>query len=249
MMMASMFGDGPPPEDSKLFENKYTIIHKLDASNADLLGKLRFLYKPKLENRILVTLFYHRSHSSKAMDILQHFDKEINFANPENDFCPHWNYESDAMSPFFRLCTKKWPEGKYCLAVASNFEIQSDKKSNNVAIERVDSVKLKNGFGRYKLFALYEDKKGTKLMRVYLSNTALYGTDYLTLKDVSDEQYNFIIFKVFDDSGDFFYISPVAKPDRYVYMRANGSGDVVTYDGVKNRPTEQSYWVCMNGTK
>merc|ERR1711902_144669 len=96
MMMASMFGNGPPnAEDSKLFENKDTIIHKLNASNHDLLSKLRFLSRPKLENRIIVTLFYHRSHHSKAMDILGRFDTHnFAFSNPESDFCPHWDHSN-----------------------------------------------------------------------------------------------------------------------------------------------------------
>eukprot|EP01084_Bolivina_argentea_P141624 248847_1 len=249
MVMANIFGNGASVEDKpNNFENKNTIIHKLNASNVKLLSKLQFLWRPKLQNRIIITLFYRNKASMMAINCLQRFHKTIVFANPEQDLCPFWNHQN-VMSPFFRLYCKKWPEERFCIGVDKKFALESKHKNNNLTLRRVNDLSDVNAFGIYRIHLFYVDSTGTKILNLYYHKQCPLATDYMTLTSINDDQWKFIIVKIFDDGGDFYYISPYTDTGRYIYMRAGISGEIASYNGVENKPTEQAMWLQKPGTQ
>eukprot|EP01084_Bolivina_argentea_P267711 454522_1 len=244
----------------------HKIMNLLQQTTQELISPFKVLSKPKVENRIIVTLFYSNIDSSAVIQCLQFFDKSFVFVNPEHDLCPNWDQENNKKSPYFRLFCKKWP-GR-CIGISKgngNREwIQCTNKLNtenfhvgHLGLKRANTIHDNNAFGKYELLMTPKATSGCEPFRIaYESARNYFHTEewemnvlhmklerYLLesmISKVSTYCHEFIIFKTFTDEDSFYYIALKDKPEQYVYL--DYFGFLRLYDSIKSPPTLEGQW-------
>eukprot|EP01084_Bolivina_argentea_P153584 267799_1 len=256
-LIACIFGNGPSDDDklnlpANHFKNKRKIINLLNQSTKEIIKPFKFLIKPKIENRIILTLFYHHKQSHVMIKCLKYFDSTFKFndVNPENEL---------TLNSYFRLFCKKWPNEEYCvgsgmynqrqiLSTVCKTAFNVDFKIGHFSLKKtIDSVNNINSFGKYQLYLTLKPMSNEKkIFRICYTEPTFYK--YKPMECISIDNYKkkgcdeFIVIKIFEnnDTDSFYYIVPSSKLNLYIYMRINGV--LSSYDGAKYLPTIQGKW-------